>query len=115
MDLEVGKAEQLIACPRRGSIDTKKTEVCDFTARKKAYETAIVGGICENVGKFSTLVSSCMRQRGGLVRLSENSTRVICDSPENSVTDIDQRICPTVMQTCANVPSEECEDALPSC
>ena len=30
---------------------------------------------------------------------------------ESSTTDIDRRISPTVMQTCANVPSEECEDA----
>ena len=30
---------------------------------------------------------------------------------ESSITDIDQRICPTVMQSSANVPSEECEDA----
>ena len=44
--------------------------------------------------------------------MREKTARVICDSPENSVTDIDQRICPTVMQMCANVPFEECEDAL---
>ena len=58
VDLVIGKAEQLIACPGSGSIDPNKTEVCDFTARKKAYETAIVGGICENDGKFSTMFSS---------------------------------------------------------
>ena len=61
-DLVIGKAEQLIACPSSGSIDPNKTEVCDFTAHKKAHETAIVGGICENVGKLSTLLSSsCTR------------------------------------------------------
>ena len=60
--LVVGKAEQLIACPRSGSIDPNKTEVCAFTAHKKAYETASVGGICENVGKLRTLLSSsCTR------------------------------------------------------
>ena len=41
-----------------GQLDPNKTEVCDFTAHKKADETAIVGGICENVGKLS---SSCTR------------------------------------------------------
>ena len=40
-------------------------------------------------------------------RLSENTTGLICDSLESSVTDINQRICPTVSQTCANVSSEE--------
>ena len=50
------------ACPGSGSIESTKTEVCDFTAHKKADETAVVGGICENVGKFSTLLSSsCTR------------------------------------------------------
>ena len=47
--------------------------------------------------------------------LSENIAGLICDSLESSVTDIDQRICPTVAQTCVNVSSEECEDALPNC
>ena len=41
----------------------------------------------------------------------ESSTGLICDSLESSITDFDQRICPTVMQSCANVTSEACEDA----
>ena len=50
----------------------------------------------------------------------ESSKGLICDSLESSITDIDQRIFPTVMQTgvsrvlaqsSVNVPSEECEDA----
>ena len=53
-----GKAEQLIACPGIGSIDPKKTEVCEIIARKKGYETAIASGFCENVGEFSALLSS---------------------------------------------------------
>ena len=61
-DRVIREAEQLIACPGSGSIDLNKTEVCDFIARKKGYETAIVSGFCENVGEFSTLFSSsCTR------------------------------------------------------
>ena len=56
------KAEQLFACPGSGSIFPYKTEVCDFIAREKAFETAIADDICENVGKFSILLfSSCER------------------------------------------------------
>ena len=44
----------------------------------------------------------------------ESSTGLICDSFESSITDIDQRICPTVMQQSAYVTSEECEDAFRS-
>eukprot|EP00450_Noctiluca_scintillans_P039101 CAMPEP_0194476678 /NCGR_PEP_ID=MMETSP0253-20130528/559_1 /TAXON_ID=2966 /ORGANISM="Noctiluca scintillans" /LENGTH=113 /DNA_ID=CAMNT_0039315575 /DNA_START=74 /DNA_END=412 /DNA_ORIENTATION=- len=51
--LVIGKAEQLFSCPGSGSIVPNKTEACDFIAREEAYETAIVGGICEKVGKFS--------------------------------------------------------------
>ena len=42
----------------------------------------------------------------------ENSTGVICEYFESSITDIDQRICPTVVQAGANVTLEECEDTL---
>ena len=43
-------------------IHPNKTEVRDFTAHEKAHETAVVGGICGNVDKFSTLLSSsCTR------------------------------------------------------
>jgi len=120
--LVIGKVEQLFACPGSGSIVPNKTEACDFIAREEAYETAIVGGICENVGKFSTLLSSsCTRvvqsawdsvEASCGSHLSESSTGVICDSFESSITDIDQRICPTVVQAGANVTLEECEDAL---
>ena len=51
-----GKAEQLFACPGSGSIVPYKTEVCDFIVRKRRNDTAIAGGIRENVGKFSTLL-----------------------------------------------------------
>ena len=62
VDLVIGKAEQLFACPGSGSIFPYKTEVCDFIAREKAFETAIADGICENVGKSSILLfSSCER------------------------------------------------------
>ena len=62
VDLVIEKTEQLLARPGSRSIDSNKTEVCDFTAHKKAHETAIAAGICENVGKFSTLLSSsCTR------------------------------------------------------
>ena len=62
VDLVIGKAEQLFACPGSGSRVPYKTEVCDFIARERAYVTAIAAGICENVGKFSTLLSSsCTR------------------------------------------------------
>ena len=61
-DLVNGKAKQLIACPGSGSIDPNKTEVCDFIARKKGYETAIASGFCETIAEFSTLMSSsCTR------------------------------------------------------
>ena len=43
-DLVNGKAEQLIAYPGSGSIDRNKTEVRDFIAHKKGYETAIASG-----------------------------------------------------------------------
>ena len=43
MDLVIGRAEQLFACPGSGSIVPYKTVVCNFIAREKAYETAIVG------------------------------------------------------------------------
>ena len=62
VDFVIGKAEQLFACPGSGSVVPYKTEVCDFAAREKAYVTAIMAGICENVGKFRTLLpSSCTR------------------------------------------------------
>ena len=56
-----------VTCPRkvavRGCCDYG-TRVCTDLASSVewTYETAIVGGICENVGKFSTLLSrSCTR------------------------------------------------------
>ena len=59
VDLVIGKAEQLFACPGSGSI---KTEVCDFIAREKAFETAIADDVRENVSKSSILLfSSCKR------------------------------------------------------
>ena len=62
VDLVIGKAEQLFACPGSGSIFPYKTEVCDFIAREKAFETAIADDIRENVGKSSILLfSSCER------------------------------------------------------
>ena len=45
VDLVIGKAEQLFACPGSGSIFPYKTEVCDFIAREKAFETAIADDI----------------------------------------------------------------------
>ena len=70
MDLVIGKAEQLFACPGSGSIFPYKTEVCDFIARKKRNGTAIVGGIRENAGKFSTLLPSSSTRCVDLVWLS---------------------------------------------
>ena len=61
-DVVNGKAEQLNAGPGSGSIDLNKTEMCDFTARKKRNETAIASGLCEKVGEFNTLLSSCAHE-----------------------------------------------------
>ena len=62
VDLVIGKAEELFACPGSGSRVPYKTEVCDFIARERAFVTAIAAVICEKVGKFSTLLSSsCTR------------------------------------------------------
>ena len=62
VDLVIGKAEQLFACPGSGSTFPYKTEVCDFIAREKAFETAIADDIRENVSKSSILLfSSCER------------------------------------------------------
>ena len=58
VDLVIGKAEHLFACPGSGSRVPCKTEVCDFIAREKACVTATAAGICEHVGKFTTLSSS---------------------------------------------------------
>ena len=56
VDLVIGKAEQLFACL------PYKTEVCDFIAREKAFETAIADDIRENVSKSIILLfSSCER------------------------------------------------------
>ena len=74
VDLAIGKAEQVFYCPGSGSRVPYNTEVCDFIARERANVTAIAA---ENVGKFSTLLSSsctsvadCMRQCEDLVRPS---------------------------------------------
>ena len=71
-------------------------------------------GICENVGNFSTLLSSsCTRvvqrvwdsvETSCGSHLSDSTTGVICDSLENSIMDIVQRMCVTVLRFCS-VPS----------
>ena len=78
VDLVIGKAEQLFACPGSGSIFPCKTEVCDFIAREKAFETAIADDIRENVSQVQhppvqlvrTSGAECMRWCEDLVRLS---------------------------------------------
>ena len=50
-------------------------------------------------------------ERVQVLPVFESSTGLICDSLESSITDFDQRICPTVMQSCGNVTSEACQDA----
>ena len=79
---------------------SNKTEVCDFLSQKPLW-VAFVRTLA------SSLPSCPARAHGVKIscdpHLSENTTRVICDFFESSTTDIDQRICPTVMQTSANV------------
>ena len=56
-------------------------------------------------------LGQCGRFRLGS-NLAESSTGVICDPFKSSLSDINQRICPAVVQTAANLTLEECEDTL---
>ena len=117
VDFVIGKAEQLFASPAAEQQSrTRQRCAISFHARKHTRQPLWVASV-------RTLASSVLswpaRAHGAKIscgsHLSENITGLICDSLESSVTDINQRICPTVAQTCVNVSSEECEDALPNC
>ena len=71
VDLVIGKAEQLFACPGSGSIFPYKTEVCDFIAREKAFAFvrtwASPASSCRQLVRTSG--AECMRWCEDLVRL----------------------------------------------
>ena len=67
VDLVIGKAEQLFACPSSGSTVPYKTKVCDFIERERAYVTAI----STSVRVLASSALSCPARAHGCCRVHD--------------------------------------------